>query len=251
MKQIKTIVLSITVLFIIFCSSVTISAQTVLNDIYFVAFNKEISCCLTLSEDGYYSLELVDNQSAGKKEVIRNEEVSLLSIGTFKEKNNGEIILKDSFYSFSFVIKRLKDRTIKTLKGFPFMKNCLFAYLTTSKKSSESEQMEGNLLNKLALKKQRDKYNSLNNKLLYDLREGTYVHFYRDNIQLIITKNGNYQYIYKNILLSEGKYIRDANILTLKDVDLKYDFYMLITENGLEGNLLPTYEVGILYKFFE
>ncbi|MDR1602477.1 MAG: hypothetical protein LBS42_08625, partial [Tannerella sp.] len=61
----------------------------------------------------------------------------------------------------------------------------------------------------------------------------------RNCYRLNIREENNYSLHYKDILLPEGKWQRDKNVLALYDVHLQHSFYLLIDEKGLVSKYLP------------
>lgn len=57
--------------------------------------------------------------------------------------------------------------------------------------------------------------------------------------KLNIQQNNKYKLEFKNIILSEGEWHRDDNVIELKDLNLKHSFYILIKDKILISKLLP------------
>jgi hypothetical protein len=206
--------------------------QAQLSEVYVVTnFNAAIDYFLIFFKNGCYYMELPE-------QVTHDQIFSIdVSHGNYMLKNN-EILLTDVIHGFEMNLLVRRNKTLKVEKGFAFLENRYFGFNGGNYEKdcwipemSPSGQQE-----------EREKYNQAQ-KALFPLRKGIYrserfgdaQNCYRLNIR----EENNYSLHYKDILLSEGKWQRDKNVLELCDVHLQHSFYLLIDEKSLVSKYLP------------
>jgi hypothetical protein len=194
-------------------------------------FNNKIDYRIIFLRNGCYYIELPE-------QITHDIILSLVTSYGSYTFNNKEIFLNDEAHGFKMQLLLFENKTLKVKKGFVFLEN---RYLGFYSNNHETDCMNSKI-SPSKQQEEREKYNQ-SHEAVFPLRKGIYrsegygdaLNCYRLNIR---EENG-YSLHYKDILLSEGKWQRDKNVLELCDVHLQHSFYLLIDEKGLISKYLP------------
>ena len=159
-----------------------------------------------------------------------------LSCGDYS-MNNKEVTLTDKTLGIQMTLYMDND-TLTAGQSFSCMENRQFTFLyehyggyTPYSRISASR-----------LEKKRHRFNNTHTRpapLDYVKYNDTYPFF----VSLYIQSDNSFKLEYSNIVVSDGKWERDGNILTFFDKHLNETFYALINEDGsLTSCFLPGYE---------
>jgi len=235
---------------------ITLASQAKINGIYYVVNNlgHRITCHITFFDEKYYYIELDNSLSS---DVI---ETDILSFGSFSLKGNG-LSLVDAVNGHKIQLEVFNEKRIKVIRGLPFL-NSKTLFYESKEDPFISEQYKSDYFNKvktsLSLQNELDKYKSIDKNNILHKELYSFAKY-----ELKIEKGGNYKfsYVYKAIsedtwkylnlyerimlpsdviiIISEGTWKRQGNVLYLYDLSLQYTFHVFIEENGLNCKFLP------------
>jgi TonB family protein len=233
-------------LFCLLASFTSSIAKTPFSGVYSLDLNEDNTCYIDFYNNNRYTVEFIVSLSDDISEA------TTLSYGRFTKKEN-IIILHDTLQGFKMKLNLQTNNTIKIEKGFAFSKNKEFRYYGENYDKEEWTKWENykypitsySQSNERSGYKRHNTYPYLFHVGQYESENNTFIYenegFYETGLgyELNIEENNNYQLYYAKILISEGKWKRDGNELSLFDVGLKHPFYVLINEKKLISTYLP------------
>ncbi|MEI6091902.1 MAG: hypothetical protein WCR42_15720 [bacterium] len=187
--------------------------------------NNSTDCNIYLYDEGNYEIHI--------ESVYANSDFSyslIISFGKYKIKNSN-LLLKDQYNGVDF--------NFEYHNNFVIAKKFFKCYLNKTFKnenyysSSKPQFLE---YPPIPLNKERKNFKS-NHKVANILYIGTYSK--NNNIILDLNKSNKYMFKYKGLLLSEGSWIREGNLLKLFDTNLKHNFYVFINKEVLICKFFP------------
>jgi len=202
-------------------------AQIQITGIYSIdRYTENLECNIYFFKSGSYYIELSENITSDINESL------VLSYGNFSLTNN-EVTLIDKVHNYKMQLV-VDNKTLIAKQAFGFIKNKRFVYYS-SITNSEPKFLSSN---KEALMLQEKRKSCMKAFItLAPLNFGVFEN--EQGFKLNIQQNNKYKLEFKNIILSEGEWLRDDNELELKDLNLKHSFYVLINDKMLTSKLLP------------
>jgi hypothetical protein len=200
-----------------------------------IAKNKNIECNIYFLKNGSYYLELSEQVSSDIIESL------VLSYGKFSLTRN-DITLIDKVHNYKMRLI-VDNKTLIVKQAFGFIINKRFVYYN-SITNSEPKFLSSNI-DALMLQEERKNYKNVN-KTFFPLYFGIYEN--EQGFKLYILQNNKYKLEFKDIILSEGTWLRRGNEIELKDLYLKHSFYILINGKMLISKLLPGDYKGLSLK---
>ncbi len=193
---------------------------------------------LTLYKNNLYEFENLD---------INSDDFfysKYISYGFFTKKGD-TLIFNDKLNSFK-ILALYKNDSITLIKSFKWLLNKTYTFNSEIEDSIPSSLMFKEF--SYSLQKQNKYYNDSYNEI-FKLRLGKYNTIGEWYDELYLMPDKTYKLIFKRIVLSEGTWKRDKNIIELWDISLKHSFYLLIKRDGtLESRYVPgDYEGEIFY----
>lgn len=202
-------------------------AQSQISGVYSIdRFDENVRCNIYFFKSGNYYIDLSETITSDIVESL------VLSYGKFSLTNN-EVTLIDSFHNYKMQLV-VNNKTLIVKQAFGFLKNKRFVFYDSY--TGSEMKFISTYKDALTLQEQRNIYKRLR-KTLIPLNFGVFED--DQGFKLNIQKNNMYKLEFKNILLSEGEWRRDNNVLELKDLHLKHSFYVLIYYKMLISKLLP------------
>ena len=194
--------------------------------------NEKTSCSITFFNEKCYYIEFYRIMSDDVREI------NMFSFGYFK-LNNNELSLIDAVNNYKIQLEVLNEKQIKITKFFSFLEDKMLIY-KEEENGCKSEYYKNFYFEKTkteySLQKEINKYN-LDDKC-YILYDGIYS-FANQRYKLKIDKDSSYVFSHEDIVISEGTWTRQSNILSLYDLSLQHSFYVFIEEEGLNCKFLP------------
>lgn len=202
-------------------------AQSQISGVYSIGrLAENVRCYICFFKSGNYYIEL--------SEIITDDIVEsfILSYGKFSLTHN-EVALIDNVHNYKMQLV-VDNKTLIVKQAFGFLKNKRFVF--QARYTGPELKFISTFKDALTLQEERKSYKRLR-KTLVPLNFGVFED--DQGFKLNIQKNNMYKLEFKNILLSEGEWCRDNNVLELKDLHLKHSFYVLIYYKMLISKLLP------------
>jgi len=213
------------------------SAQSQIIGIYSIdsiAKNKNIECNIYFLKNGSYYLELSEQVSSDIIESL------VLSYGKFSLTRN-DITLIDKVHNYKMrLVKENKSLIVKQAYAFIINRSFVYSCSINSAPGFPSSSIDADML-----QEERKNYKNVN-KTFFPLYFGIYEN--EQGFKLFILQNNKYKLEFKDIILSEGTWLRRGNEIELKDLYLKHSFYILINGKMLISKLLPGDYKGLSLK---
>ena len=202
-------------------------AQSQISGVYSIdRFDENVRCKIYFFKSGNYYIDLSETITSDIVESF------ILSIGKFSLTNN-EVELIDNVHNYKMQLV-VDNKTLIVKQAFGFLKNKRFVFHNSY--TGRELKFISTFKDALTLQEERKSYKRLR-KTLIPLNFGVFED--EQGFKLNIQKNNMYKLEFKNIILSEGEWRRDNNVLELKDIHLKHSFYVLIYYKMLISKLLP------------
>ena len=160
----------------------------------------------------------------------------LISCGYFRYKES--VIYLNDVNGYEIKLEQTCNNTLKVLSGLSFL---LEKYLSPTYLSSSDDMSEiyANCIKTKHLsdiQKELNEYNASFEEL-FSLKYGIYdIGYY---CKMVIQSDNKYSILCKDVVVLEGIWKRDRNILLLYDIHLQYTFYATIGKEGIKGKYLP------------
>ncbi len=166
----------------------------------------------------------------------------IISSGNYHQVGD-KLFLHDNYNDYDIQFKKHEDKLIP-IKSFIFLKNRSF------KKPGRYESIGKPLSQQIKLRPLRERLENISSTTIKEMSlNGTYSGTY--GFKLHLTKDYNYKYWFSGLLVSEGKWIKEGNILRIKDAHLNQSFPIVIkNDNQLCSLFSPDSESISLYKDF-
>ena len=161
-----------------------------------------------------------------------------LSMGMYETKGS-MLIMHDKLLGFQWCVQRREDGLL-IKSGFQFMRENLLTFYRTAQEPADKTQIKFDYRTRLVKEKSMQQpYNSLSKSYSWN-----YFKLYLEN-------DHSYRLLHHGkVVISEGIWSREGNILTITDSALKTPFYGIILPDGLESMLLPgLYRGPVLNKY--
>ncbi len=168
-----------------------------------------------------------------------------ISYGTFYQKND-TLILKDKIHNF-IIYLLYKDNRVKVIKSFSWMKNLNYYFFVSADYKPVNYKLKEPSINIL----KKNTIYQRNNKQNYIFKTGKYIaksYWYVN--ALYLSPDNTYKIIFKDIILSEGIWKRNKNVIELWDTSIKHTFYLLTKKDGtLESSYIPGDDEGEIFYY--
>ena len=195
-------------------------------------FLNDKSCCLYLEiRDGRYLLDLSYELS------LDLSTGTTLSIGKCHEER-GKVVLTDELFGYNMVFERIDTLTLIMRKGFISMRDASFNYLREPTSSPFVYNSDTPDFNRDPYCVKTDNCRAKHERKVA-FQVGSYALGYENEYLLNIGKNGRFEYYYRGVKLSEGRWKRRGNLLSFIDDGLNKPFFAIIKENGIVSSFLP------------
>ena len=188
-----------------------------------------ISCEISFYKHGHYTVELYNQATDDIVEDL------YLSCGDYSV-NNKEVTLTDKTYGIQMSLYMDND-TLTAGQSFACMENRRFTYFF----GNYGWYTPYSRISASRLEKKRKEFNNTHPRPApLDFGKYNDTNF---PVSLYIQSDSSFNLVYSKIVLSDGKWDRDGNILMFFDKHLNDTFYALINEDGsLTSCFLPGYE---------
>lgn len=193
--------------------------------------NADIDCCLYLYKNGVYEVILEEQET---DDIVLN---ILVSYGVYALKDK-QLHLSDKFNGFKMLFE-LQNEVLIARKSFNWLANKRFTKSTFQIWDNPSflkSKIKPLNKNQLGLKQKYD------NKTFFGI--GMYEN--EQGFHISLQANNKYKFDYKQIVLSEGSWSQNGNVLILYDAYLENSFYILIGKDGLLSRFFPGEYKGCL-----
>jgi hypothetical protein len=203
--------------------------------------NEKYDCNISLYTDGKYEIGLWENEVEKINDTLYavysvTNWFKTLSTGSYKTSGN-LVSLSDKATELQMLIDTSNQR-LRVIKSFSFLNGCI---LNCLKGEGGDEDFRNSPLTQKMLILERSAYNKNTNDVIA-LIEGDYSTYERagkPRYRLTIDRDNKYQLFINTLMLSEGIYTRNKNVLLLYDTSLKHVFHLLIYKNMLVSKLIP------------
>ena len=164
----------------------------------------------------------------------------IISSGNYHQEGD-KFFLHDNYIGYDILFKKHDDKLIP-VKSFIFLKNRSF------EKPSRYESIGQPLSQQIKLIPLRERLETISSNPINEMSlNGTYSGTY--GFKLHLTKDYNYKYWFSGLLVSEGKWRKEENILRMEDAHLNQSFPIVIrNDNQLCSLFSPDSESISLYK---
>ena len=188
--------------------------------------NDDLSCNLYLMGNKYW-ITLYDS---GDEIDLESE----ISYGTVSKKK-GMFFLRDHYTGFETVMSRGSSLVVN--RSFPFLEGKHFVFLV---KDNYTDWIHSTADN--SAQKEKVYNDSRVSPAPKSLQYGVYQTTYSDfEYKLKIEENGHFQLFLDNLLLSEGMWVRNGNVLELQGDGFSAPYYLLIDDGKLVGVLATSH----------
>ena len=206
------------IFYILLCTMFVSSCKEHILSNYGIEFHDK-ECKIYLDKDKNYTISVEGQES---QDMIF---VMFLSYGKYERHNNNLLLYDDEGFEMSF---KIKENRLSPKESFAFMKG-------NEMESRYIHPDEAYLYryDSAHLERKAQIINDFENSSIGGtFKCGTYNHNGgRSSIK--INEDGTYQFIYKDLLLSKGKWEIEDNILYLYDLDLSYRHEIIINGKTL------------------
>ncbi len=214
-------------LILILLTYTTIFSKGQITGVYSIErFDENLDCNIYFFKSGSYYIELSENVTSDIIESL------VLSYGIISVTDN-ELTLIDQVHKYKIKLV-VENNSLKVVQGFGFLLDKPFLYyniITTS----EPKFISSNT-NSLHLQEERERFKKAHLTLAL-LNFGVFEN--EQGFKLKIGQDNKYKLEFKNIIISEGEWLRFDNELEFKDIYLNHSFYALINEKVIISKLLP------------
>ncbi len=214
-------------LILILLTYTTIFSKGQITGVYSIErFDENLDCNIYFFKSGSYYIELSENVTSDIIESL------VLSYGIISVTDN-ELTLIDQVHKYKIKLV-VENNSLKVVQGFGFLLDKPFLYyniITTS----EPKFISSNT-NSLHLQEERERFKKAHLTLAL-LNFGLFEN--EQGFKLKIGQDNKYKLEFKNIIISEGEWLRFDNELEFKDIYLNHSFYALINEKVIISKLLP------------
>ena len=216
------------------------SSNGQLSGVYCADLYKDVQYYLNFLDDGQYYMDMVEDIT------LNFLDKRAISIGHYSIE--GKVVsLKDIVHNFQMELV-INNDSLKMEKSFCFLNNKTFGFKTS--------YVDTNTLNFLkdydsvSINQNRAEY-KIQNRKIYPLFIGDYSSERRFRVfyyQLTLNRDSSYILSFKDVLISEGIWIRKGVELILFDKWLKKRFYLMIGKRVLISKLLPGDYESVMLK---
>jgi len=220
---------AITLIVALFLSS-TVFSQEQARCYSMVDESPEMNCYLFLTDKGDYCIEL----HFVYDDIV---EIAMMSSGKYTECDTS-LILTDDIHGYESFFQKDADAFV-VVRSLLFLENKKFCI------RGDDEMPEMGSLNSIRISDKAKEYNKKYSEQ-YRLVAGKYNS--NNGYELVVRDDKVYILRFKNYLLSKGEWIRDHNILLLKDSNIECTFFLMIGKTSLTSNLLPGDRSSCLLK---
>lgn len=204
---------------------------------YFVSDTEypDVTCFIRMIEDGSYVLEF------DIREGLDLFSSMPFSYGRYIENGSG-LLLVDDFYGYRMKFSFRNDLLIAE-ETFPFLKKLRF------KKVNDRFRLNPDDGNRVKSLKEQIRNFRAGQKAIFLLALGEYQDELASNGGIALDIQSNHQYFltYRQLILSEGNWTREENILKLWDRNIDTPLYAFIEQNNVITLKLSYHEDGVTF----